>query len=301
MSTSAHITLRAAIGAGIVSLALSGLLSIEALAAPDGPPTQADATTSADQAEVPGQPSALLLGDSNMYGAFGHIMRAQLRSLGYDVRIKGRPSSGLARPDFWNWPEMGRALVRKYRPQVVIIIFGGNDGQRLRADNGIYKDGIPWTDEARWRVEYERRLVALADSLMDGATPSSRAVFILSPTNRRPPKARAKMGRIVELQRRVLAKRNDVTWINTFKLSSDGQGDYLRYGRGWTGAHVKLRRRDGIHMTREGAFHLTYALYPVLAEHLGWPRYQRHQAGRTPGVAPRMIRGTHRQPQRPAQ
>jgi len=231
----------------------------------------ADASASGPGGE---RPWALLLGDSNMYGSFGHIMRRQLRALGYNVKLKGRPGSGLARPDYWDWEHEGRALVERYDPQVVIIIFGGNDGQRIRRRDGYYKYGIPWKRGAQWTYEYTRRLNGLVDALMTGATASTRAVFVLSPTNRRPPKARQRMQRIRDIQKRVLQARDDVVWVDTFSLSSDAGGQYLKWGRDYRGRHVRLRRRDGIHLTKDGAFHLSYALYPVLARRMHWPIHE---------------------------
>ena len=225
------------------------------------------------------KPWALLLGDSNMYGSFGHNLTRELRTLGYRVRLKGRPGSGLARPDFWDWEQHGRRLVERYRPSLVLIILGGNDGQRLRWSDGSYKDGIPWSLELLWNFEYGRRVVALANALMTDATPATRRVFILSPTNRRPPRARKRIQRIRNVQRSVLSWRDDVVWIDTYRLSSDATGRYLLYAHDARGRRLRLRRRDGIHLTPQGAAKLATDLLPTLAQYMNWhqsPSTQRH-------------------------
>jgi hypothetical protein len=196
--------------------------------------------------------TALLLGDSNMYGSFGHALTRWFRYLGYDsVTMRGKPSSGLARPDFFDWALEGGRLVRQHRPEVVVIILGGNDVQRMRAKNGLYRDGIAWADEAAWIRTYRARLRELLTALTDGDP--ARRVFLLSPTNRRSKFLRQRVQRIVAVQREVAAEVAGVTWIDTYGLSSDGGGRYLAWGRDDRGLRVPMRRHDGIHLTKPGA------------------------------------------------
>ncbi|MEZ4269846.1 MAG: DUF459 domain-containing protein, partial [Myxococcota bacterium] len=77
----------------------------------------------------------LLLGDSNIYGALGKEIQRALPAVGFHVVRRGKPTSGLARPDFFDWFDTARELIGRYRPDVVIVMLGGNDGQRLERVN----------------------------------------------------------------------------------------------------------------------------------------------------------------------
>ena len=66
----------------------------------------------------------------------------------YDVEERVKSSTGLTRPDYFNWPDTLQDDVESYQPQVVVVTFGGNDGQPLKDDDGDYHDvGDPWREE----------------------------------------------------------------------------------------------------------------------------------------------------------
>ena len=211
--------------------------------------------------------TALLLGDSNVYGALGHALQRDLQENGTLVFREGRPGSGLARPDYFDWPTESRLLVETIDPDVVIIMLGGNDIQRIRDSKGEFGSGIPWEDPARWDKEYTRRLEELVAALIvpgivDAQGP--RRVYVLSPTNRRPTRNKERVSRVVELQRASLAERLGVTWVDAFSLTSASSGRFLGSGLDAHGQHASFRKPDGIHLTRAGAEDLATRLRPIL-------------------------------------
>ena len=64
-------------------------------------------------------------------------------------------SSGLVRPDFYNWPARLQQQVKSFDPGAVAVMFGANDNQPLRSASGdIYQFGSDgWKTEYRKRVE----------------------------------------------------------------------------------------------------------------------------------------------------
>ena len=190
---------------------------------------------------------ALLLGDSNIFGPLGKSLERSLGALGFDVARYGKPTSGLARPDFYDWPERARELLSTHEPHLVIAMFGGNDGQRME-----FKDasGVPikMPGGEAWAQAYGERVREFA-LLLRG---EERRVFILSPTNRRPRFAREKMMRVKGAQRQALSGLERVTWIDMFPLSSDAEGRWLALGPDINGDPVRYRREDGIHLTPAG-------------------------------------------------
>ncbi len=214
---------------------------------------------------VPERPRALLLGDSNIYGSLGIELERALAELGFEVERFGKSASGLAKPSFFDWRREGPALASRFDPHVVIMLFGGNDGQGLEPTDAA-GERVAWKDEARWSVHYLQRV----RELLDGLRGPRRQVFLLSPTNRRAPSAAAKVKRIMRLQREAARERGDVTWIDTFTLSSDPAGRYLALGTDGRGRKVRFRRSDGVHLTRAGGADLSRRLVPaLLSEGLG--------------------------------
>jgi len=217
--------------------------------------------------------SVLLLGDSNVYGALGHALQHDFQANGSLVFREGKPGSGLARPDFHDWPSEARLLVDIIDPDIVVIMLGANDIQRIRDRKGRFGDGIPWEDSNRWAIEYRTRMLALVDG-MSALDPASnkkhRRVIFLSPTNRRPTMNRERVKRIVEIQRQQLGPRTDIRWVDAFELTTGEAGRYLARGFKRDGSVIPFRKSDGIHMTRAGADELALRLRSVLFE--GCPR-----------------------------
>lgn len=208
------------------------------------------------------RPRALVIGDSNIYGELGKALHSSLAAFGYSVVRKGKPTSGLARPDFWDWNARAAELIDAHDPQVVIAMFGGNDGQRCKSAD-MSGSPIWYRDAGLWEAEYEDRVRNFVHVLRG----EGRRVFLLSPTNRRPRIAREKMRRIQTLQRSATEGVEGVTWIDMFPLSSDEQGSWLRDGLDVMGKRVRYRRGDGIHLTPEGGDLVGRRLLQVLLGH----------------------------------
>lgn len=207
-------------------------------------------------------PRVLLVGDSNIFGALGITIERSLESMGYEVKRRGKPTSGLARPDFFDWEAEADDLLDRYDPDLVIMMFGGNDGQGLSERGGGAR--IKWKQADQWRAEYERRL----ESLFELLRAEGRRVIVLSPTNRCCDKARKRMARVRELQKEVAERLERVSWVDMFPLSSDAEGNWLKRGIDERKRRVLYRRGDGIHLTREGGREVGRRLIRVLM-HLG--------------------------------
>lgn len=209
-----------------------------------------------------GRTRVLLLGDSNIFGDLGKVLETSLLALGFDVVRDGKPTAGLARPDFYDLEEESRRTVERLRPDVVLILFGGNDGQHLAPRPDSSARSVPWKDEGAWIAEYSYRMRSLAEALRG----EDRQVIFLSPTNRRPRIAREKMERIRFAQALGVKDLARVRWIDMFPFSSDGRGRWLRKGLDVFGNPVVFRRADGVHLSPEGGLEVARRLLPTLLE-----------------------------------
>ena len=205
------------------------------------------------------RPTVLLIGDSNIYGQLGRALEADLVAQGFRVVRRGKPTSGLARPEFFDWFVEARRLLDLTHPSSVVMLFGGNDGQRLRfRDRSL--GTIRWEDEGRWRIVYETRVRRLMELLRG----EDRRVVLLSPTNRAPPRARERMGRVRAVMQQAVAGLDRVSYVDMFPYTSDDRGRWLSAGRDAYGHRVIYRRGDGIHLTPEGGVEVARRMLPAL-------------------------------------
>jgi len=188
----------------------------------------------------------LMIGDSNFYGALGHRLDFGFRARGYDVFLRGKPSSGLARPEFFDWFEEARRLIAQTRPDAIVVMLGANDVQRITWPRLSKK--VFFKDEQDWRTAYEARVRTFMRMLAEGG----REVFYLSPTNRGWDKARRAVSKVRDIQERVAAGLPRVHWVDMFPFSSDANGAWLHFGVGDDGEKVWYRMPDRIHLTKSG-------------------------------------------------
>ena len=76
----------------------------------------------------------------------------------------GHLSTGLLRPDAFNWFERAREVEANFKPNVSILVFGGNDNDGyMTGQGGSSVDGT--FGSASWRTEYGRRVGLIMDTL----------------------------------------------------------------------------------------------------------------------------------------
>ena len=85
--------------------------------------------------------------------------------------VDGHVATGLERPDVYNWFERIKEVMRKDRPDVVVVAFGGNDDRSM---TGV-PAGVSLGSFAgpAWVKEYRRRVGGLMDTVIAGEASSS--------------------------------------------------------------------------------------------------------------------------------
>lgn len=213
------------------------------------PPVKPLTTPSADDpAEV------LIIGDSDA-GTFGPYLKSLLDQTGIvTTELDYKTSSGLARPDFFDWPSHMRQIVPQVNPDIVVVTFGGNDAQGLRnLDKTWAVDHEPASgqDDADWRAEYGKRVGAAMDYLSEG----NRTVVWVGIPNDDNPEVTARMKVQDEVVRAEAAKRTEkVTFVDTWERFSGRNGGWAEYvidPRDGEGKDV--RADDGFHLNTTGA------------------------------------------------
>jgi hypothetical protein len=202
----------------------------------------------------------LIAGDSMIAGGVGLFLERRLEAdAGLVVRRRGVVSSGLARPDFFDWQAEAARLTDVQPPDVTVVMFGGNDVQGLWMGRDHRIDGrpAPWIrfDEPGWDAEYARRVVALAEQLAPAADPD-RWLFWIGMPAMRPPGFHAKVQHLNKVVRGTLIQRERWRFLTSADVLTAADGAYVEHmrvpGREAEGKR-RVRASDGIHLAPLGA------------------------------------------------
>ena len=104
----------------------------------------------------------LAIGSSTMGAPLGGILAKALKGAGLEWYQLAAASSGLARPDFWDWAAKARTLVAEHDPDVVIVQLGSNDFQPLT----VRASPRMWRPVGRPRPEWVEVYQARIDELL---------------------------------------------------------------------------------------------------------------------------------------
>ncbi len=205
-----------------------------------GPPTSADPA------------SVYIVGDSDA-GTFGPYLQTLLDgTLVTTTELNYKVSSGLARPDFFDWPAELSVKLPEVDPDIVVVTFGGNDSQGLSKPQKKleFLVGDPVQNEAEWTAEYERRVGEVMDLLLE----NDRHVIWVGIPNDDNPEITAKLAIQDLAAKAAAAERPDVVFVDTWTRFSGRDGGWAEFvidPRDNTGKDV--RADDGFHLNQNGA------------------------------------------------
>lgn len=205
--------------------------------------------------------TVLLLGDSLIVTSFGEYLEKALNeSPGVHAVRRAKSSTGLARPDFFDWMKAGREEVERHRPDVVVVIMGGNDGQGLTDDKGKAK--AQWGAPG-WEAAYRQRV---EDFLRVLEAPGRRILWLELPVTGLPNFER-KLRVIRRVLREAVSAHGATTHLDTKSFFTDARGGLMREARveGFR-KPMPLRMEDGVHFTLAGGRYFASSVYPAVME-----------------------------------
>ena len=194
----------------------------------------------------------LVAGDSDA-GTFAPYLDRLLGDTNLvDTKLDYKVSSGLARPDYFDWIRRLHEQVPAVDPDIVVITFGGNDAQGLLDSNGgvVAFQPVPDSDNAEWRAEYGNRVGEVMDYLGE----DGRTVIWVGIPNDDNPDVTFRMQVQDETAKAEAARRQAVVFIDTWKRFSGRTGGWAEYvidPRDGVGKDV--RADDGFHLNETGA------------------------------------------------
>jgi hypothetical protein len=184
-----------------------------------------------------------VVGDSLAAG-IGYFAERVFKPYATNVVKQGRISTGLSRPDYFNWPGQMEFIVERFRPDLTIVMIGENDWQALRnlaGDIETQEGGSAWEQAYEERVE---RFASIATA--DGG----HVVWVGLPIERN-------MGRWAfrrtqnEIYRSVADRLPNVTFFDSWQEFADADGRYTAYYRD-DGDLTLVRTDDGVHFNADG-------------------------------------------------
>jgi uncharacterized protein len=190
------------------------------------------------------QPLRAWVGGDSQTQVFGQaLVDKMLATKVMKATLKYVISSGLSRPDFYDWPGNLRKILGAAKPDVAVMMFGANDAQGVEYKGKVLDYGTPaWV-----KLYHERVGEAMDIALENGA----RVYWVGQPISRLTdynPRLQL-MNKVYEEE---AAKRENVVFMSTWDLFKDSKGNYNDYLKNDSGDIVLMRQSDGIHLSLEG-------------------------------------------------
>jgi hypothetical protein len=186
----------------------------------------------------------LYIGGDSMSRELGESLLDKANTDLVDPDLDFRISSGLARPDDYNWPAHLQDVVGKdAAPDAAVVLFGANDGQNMERHGDVLDFGSPsWLDEYHLRV----------GAAMDVLYAPFRTVYWVGMPICRDGGYTDRMRVENQVFQEEASKRPWVRYIDTYPLFADGDGNYADYLPSANGTLVLMRQGDGVHWSRAG-------------------------------------------------
>ena len=193
-----------------------------------------------------------IIGDSLMELLGPSILNESEDSGVVDAVVDFRFVSGLTRRDFFDWPVYAAEQLPLRQPDVVVAMYGGNDGQDANVDGVIVERWTPpWIEFYRGRV---------AEAMDVFASEGSKVYWIGLPIM-----ASDLFSEHVQLMndvyREEAAKHPSVSVIESWDLFTDESGNYSAYLTNAAGNLELMRYGDGVHFTWAGARRLAAVVF----------------------------------------
>jgi uncharacterized protein len=204
----------------------------------------------------------LVIGDSFAIGLGLGVSRDLSGNLVKVVR-QGRESTGLARPDYFDWMRQLRVDVQRFRPDIIVAMLGGNDFQDLVVPG---RPSVRRFSVDRWNALYRQRVSELMAQATSGG---ARLVWVGLPPSKSPVLPDAGVQRMNAIYRTEATYHPGVVYVDSWHLfaKNGGYSAYLRLG---TSHHLtQVREGDGVHFTVVGYQLLADAVTGVMRAVLG--------------------------------
>ena len=207
------------------------------------------------------KPLRLYVAGDSMDQVFGSSLVNLAEATGL-VKAKNdyKVSSGLSRPDFYDWPQRLVDQIVDYRPDAAVVLFGANDGQNVLYEGEVLKVGTK-----AWQEVYAKRV----GEAMDILTKGGRRVYWVGQPIMRDFGYRERIAMMNHIYEAEAKKHPGVTFVSTWQALANEKGSYAEYLKDENGDQVLMRAPDGIHLSREGGDRMAQVVLDVIEKDWG--------------------------------
>lgn len=240
----------AAVAAAVVLVARGGDDRGAAAAAPEGaagsPATSAASVpaTPTPKPTVPppevweasaSRPVRVWVGGDSMGGELGWGLGPMLEKTGVlEPVLFYKESSGICRPDFYDWRDKMESVMRNDKPDAVVVMIGANDIQSVWQDGKWIEHGDP-----DWMRLYQKRVGDMAKTAIKGG---ARRVYWVGMPIMQKSSSNSYMRSVNKAVQKAVAGIPGAQYVDSWGLFTDEDGDFVQ----------SLRLADGFHFSVEG-------------------------------------------------
>jgi hypothetical protein len=186
----------------------------------------------------------LTVGDS-IGEDFGQSLVAKLGATGVvQATLDGKIDTGLARPDYFDWPGEVRTDVSRFQPDVVVAMMGANDNQSFLVGGKGVQFGSP-----EWVTAYTQRVA----TMMSAATAQGERMLWVGTPITPSGAVSAQMQLLNSIVAGQAAVHPGVSYLDSWHVFVDASGKYATYLPDASGAQQRVREPDGLHLARAGS------------------------------------------------
>ena len=162
-----------------------------------------------------------------------------------DTKIDYKASSGLNRIDYYDWYARTSQIIKDYRPDVVIVLFGGNDTQDITDSQGKYRAIL--TPE--WQQVYQERVQKYA-KLLDSS--SVRKVYWVGQSISNKSSYIKAFPIMNDIYKTASKSSSKIEFISTWDRFAEA-GKFVPVVADKLGKRGYVKVNDGVHFTSHGA------------------------------------------------
>jgi hypothetical protein len=140
-------------------------------------------------------------------------------------------SSGLSRPDYFDWNSEIKKLVSEYKPNIVIAMFGANDNQNLTDKSGNF---VAKYGGQSWADGYSKRVSDMLSVFEENKV----VVFWIGLPVMREKWFSEEVANLDSIYADECQKHQNAYFISTWQTLADAEGNYVSYLKDKQGALV---------------------------------------------------------------
>jgi hypothetical protein len=208
----------------------------------------------------------LIAGDSfvAVSGGFGDIAEQQLAELP-DIAVlrQGKVSSGLSRPDFYDWRQAAQTAISKFKPNIVIVMMGTNDAQSFEIWENQKKRILAY-GTIEWDAQYQNR----TQSFIEQFTDNNAVVYWIGLPIMRNQVYDQKIRHLSQLQENAAKNNPQAKFLSAAELMGGNEPGYQPFAPDGNNIMRATRNPDGIHLSYFGGTLLVKEIIAILQQDL---------------------------------